>query len=151
MICAKDVEARWWRLEVAGIPQAKPRVKATRRGAYTGVYTPGGAWKAWEQALFLGCGGAPTPAHDGPVSLRIVYRMPRPKSMPAHLRAEGIFCWRKPDVDNLEKLALDVLKRRGWFTDDGRVAEVYQKKVYSDRPGIEITVRHLQEGDGVNG
>ena len=145
-VCGVDTSRpRTFQFFVPGIPAPDPRVKAFSRGRHAGVYKPKGAWQEWAKRVALMTGAAPKPAHDGPVRMSIEYRMPRPKSLPKKF-ADGSYCWRKPDVDNMEKLVLDVLKKRGWFTDDGRVADVAHRKVYSSKPGMAVVIELLDEG-----
>ena len=131
---------------VEGLPEPQPRVKAFVKGAHASVYTPKGPWQAWAQRVYLCSGGAPQPPHDGPVRLDITYRMPMPASMPKRLQIDGSLCWRKPDIDNLTKLVMDQLQARGWYTDDGRVAILFERKVYSRMPGMHITITQLESG-----
>jgi len=122
-----------------------PRVKHYSRGKFGGVYTPKGKWQGWAQSIATACRPIQIEPHDGPVRMVIEYRMPRPKSLSSKIHDKA-YCWRKPDIDNMEKLVLDVLKKIGWFTDDGRVSEVHQRKVYSVEPGMFIGIELLDEG-----
>lgn len=125
---------------VAGIPRPMPRVKATSRGKFVRIYTPPGPWEAWKANVYHSSGKPPAPAHDGPVEIELEYQMPFPQSFPKSKRIPGTYCKRLPDIDNLEKLILDSLKSRGWFTDDGRVCAVKHRKVYSETPGVHVTI-----------
>lgn len=139
-------EPEWtFRFFVPGIPQPQPRVKFANLGKFSRAYTPCGAWSAWKRAIEQDCRPAPAKPHDGPVDMDIEYRMPKPKALAKKL-VDGMLCWRKPDMDNMEKLVLDALKNAGWFYDDGRVASVSHRKVYHDQPGVFISITLLDEG-----
>jgi Holliday junction resolvase RusA-like endonuclease len=83
----------------------------------------------------------------GPVSVRLTFRLPRPKGhfgknglrASAPLRPTGA----TKDVDKLCRAALDALTGAGVWRDDGQVVHLVADKVYSDRPGVSITVEHL--------
>ena len=131
-----------------GEPIAQPRVKATRRGNFTGVYTPKTAdeWKARVRSAFL-C-HRDGYFHDGPIALTLAFAMPRPR---AHLGRSGVKItapnWHtvKPDADNLTKAVKDALTNAGAWKDDSRVAKLYVTKRYC-LPGYEgclITISEI--------
>lgn len=135
-----------------GIPKAQPRVKACRRGGFTGVYTPGTAdeWKGIiREAASKSWSGNQL---VGPVDVRILFFMPRPKG---HFRNNGTLKatapgWveSKPDLDNLEKAVLDALTNLGVWRDDSQVCAVSKWKVYGAagaRAGLECYVRECSE------
>lgn len=109
------------------------------------MYNPKGPWSEWKARVIAKLGAAPKPTHDGPVLLDIEYSMPRPKSLPKRI-PDGAFCWRKPDIDNMEKLIMDALVKAGWFTDDGRVVAVNQRKTYSEVPGVMLSITMMVPG-----
>lgn len=86
----------------------------------------------------------PRPAWDGPVRLFIAYALPLPRSYPNAMA--GAYCFRKPDQDNLEKLVVDALTSRGWWSDDGRVCHTEHLKFYSSEPGLAVEVKFLARG-----
>jgi len=74
----------------------------------------------------------------GPVSVEVVFRMPRPKS---HYRADGrlketapLWTWKRPDIDKLLRAVLDGMTDAGVWTDDSQVVGVQAAKYYSDGP-----------------
>jgi Holliday junction resolvase RusA-like endonuclease len=108
--------------------------------------------KPWRQdvseaALRARNGAAPL---DGPLVLRLVFTMPKPKSAPKSRRT---FPDRKPDIDKLQRSVLDALVSAGAIADDARVVEVTRlAKVFPNEdpealeaPGVrvEISVRSL--------
>lgn len=137
--------ARTFVFTVPGVPEPMPRPRARAFGRHASVYNPEGRWRGWSHRVFLSCSPPPRLPHDGPVRMKIDYYMPRPDSLPKRFD-DGCYCWRKPDQDNMEKLILDALKRRGWFTDDGRVCDMHHRKVYSKQPGVRIEISLLDEG-----
>lgn len=79
----------------------------------------------------------------GPVSLDIVFCLPRPKSAKKDARPD-----KKPDIDKLQRSTFDALKTAGVFEDDSRVVNVSAKKRYAGDanalgiPGAMIFVEH---------
>jgi Holliday junction resolvase RusA-like endonuclease len=126
-------------LFIAGLPKGQPRPKACIRGRHAGVYDPGTAddWKmivrhevrkAWNGVVI-----------DGPVSLSLVFYMPRPKS---HYGRSGIkdsapiYHIGRPDADNLAKAVMDALSNLNVWEDDSAVCSLTVHKLYS-KPGSQ--------------
>ena len=131
---------------VAGTPKGQPRVKAFRRGAHAGVYTPGtaDAWKSAVRSDAMRNASERGPL-AGPVAVRLDFVMPRPK---AHSTKRGLRPdaprWHasKPDADNLAKAVLDALGDLGtYWKDDAQVADLCITKRYGERIGCTITIR----------
>lgn len=92
-------------------------------------------------------------------ALLLPHRPPAPFSGPVSFEAVWTFPWRRserksdvaagvplphasrPDLDNLEKLLLDVMTRLRFWEDDSLVAEKRTAKFRGPRPGIGIRVR----------
>ena len=114
--------------------------------------------KPWRQdvkaaAIEARKGAAPL---DGPLRVRMVFTLPKPKSAPKRRRT---YPDRKPDLDKLCRSTLDSLVESGVIADDARVIELTLLKVFPceheeslEIPGVVITVRTLdastQEGHG---
>lgn len=83
---------------------------------------------------------------DGPVSVDLMFRMPRPKTV----RRDYPTGAREGDVDKLARAVLDALTTAQVFVDDSRVVRVVADQVYSDpeydKPGVTVWVRPLIEG-----
>lgn len=79
----------------------------------------------------------------GPVSFEAVWTFPWRKSERKSAVAAGVPLPHasRPDLDNLEKLLLDVMTRLRFWTDDSLVAEKRTAKFRGPRPGIWIQVR----------
>jgi Holliday junction resolvase RusA-like endonuclease len=151
-------------IEVTGIPKAQPRPKAFARkfgnGKYMArVYDPGTA-EGWKGQIALAAKGVtPFPPLQGPLSVSIEFRMPRPldhyksRSKAAKLAGAALILrqpapyWHisKPDADNASKAVFDCLTTLGMWKDDSQVCEHMVTKVYADRPGATITITPLEE------
>jgi len=128
------------KITVPSLPVAQPRQRHRIAGArnrpyvqnYVATKHPVNAFKAAVQMAFsLAVNGhdqseIPT---NAPVTLRIVFWMPRPKNrvwktkpMPAEPHAK------KPDIDNLCKSVMDALHGLAW-RDDSQVCEVTASKL----------------------
>lgn len=79
-----------------------------------------------------------------PVRLKIIFRMPIPKSTSGAMKREMVngVCHhsKKPDLDNLQKFILDAMNGLV-FVDDSQIHAITAEKVYSEHPGtyIELT------------
>jgi Holliday junction resolvase RusA-like endonuclease len=74
----------------------------------------------------------------GPVRVAVVFRLPRPASLPRRV----VHHLTKPDVDKLARLVLDGM-RGVIYADDRAVVELRARKVYAPQaspPGADITV-----------
>ena len=76
---------------------------------------------------------------NGPVHMSIRFFMPKPKSF-----KRKIVYWHhiKPDIDNLQKMLLDILNGIV-FNDDSCVSSINCIKVYDDKPRTEFTIQQL--------
>ena len=81
-----------------------------------------------------------TPIDSKPVGLCVTWLFPYPKSAKKH--KPGFERWKitRPDTDNLNKLLKDVMTDMGFWKDDSLISIEVIAKVYSDEPGIEISV-----------
>ncbi|HHY74060.1 MAG TPA: RusA family crossover junction endodeoxyribonuclease [Bacillus bacterium] len=81
----------------------------------------------------------------GALDVHIVFSMPIPKSWSNKRKCEvvGRYHTKKPDTDNLVKGVFDSLNKIAW-EDDNQVAKVTAVKIYSEHPGIDVTVRELK-------
>ena len=80
------------------------------------------------------------PIAGRPVGLCVTWLFPYPKSAKKH--QPGFERWKitRPDTDNLNKMLKDVMTDMGFWVDDALISVEIIAKVYSDEPGIEITV-----------
>lgn len=128
------------RFEVVGLPLAQGRARArvviSKTGKpYPAFYDPPASadWKRTVQAQALA--HRPRALNQGPLYLSLVFRLPRPKSLPKRLTQHT----RKPDVDNLTKSVLDAL-RKVIYRDDAQIVSLVANKVYGHTPGVSIHI-----------
>ena len=110
------------------IPKGRPRV--TRSGH---VYTPQRT-REYESTIREAWQGEPI---AGPVRATITAVMRIPKTK----KAVGMPT-RRPDLDNVVKIALDGLNGRA-YVDDAQVVEIVARKLYGGEPGLEIEVEGI--------
>jgi Holliday junction resolvase RusA-like endonuclease len=133
-----------------GIPKPQPRPRAFARNGMARVYDPGTA-EGWKSAIAVAAKEVlPDKPLAGPIGLRIVFLLPRPKS---HYRANGnlrdqfrtICHAQKPDLDNLAKAVMDCLSTIGMWKDDAQVCKLDLMKWWdcSKQCGANITVEEL--------
>jgi len=129
---------------IAGLPVAKARPRATRRGL---VYTPAHIRKYEAHGRL-----AAQIAMDGrppitvPVRAEITVDLPVPTSWSAKRQAAAlrgeIKPTGRPDTDNYAKAALDAVSAIV-VTDDRLVVELFAIKRYATAPGLTITIAAL--------
>lgn len=133
---------------VPGEPVAKGRARASSVQGHIRMHTPQKtvnyesmvAWVA-QQAM-----AGKTPL-TGPVMLSVYAVFQPPKSWSKKLQKLNLetpqFVVKKPDFDNLLKALCDGMNGVVWV-DDSQVAAIGQcRKVYGDRPRVEVTVGSL--------
>lgn len=76
---------------------------------------------------------------DVPVSVRITFLMPRPKTVKRHMPTVP------PDIDKLCRAVLDALTDVGVWVDDSQVVDLGANKIYASgiHIGAHITVEEL--------
>ena len=86
----------------------------------------------------------PMPHLDTPITVRVVFLLPRPKSVSLASRPWPTVA---PDVDKLARCLLDALTDSGLIKDDSRVIHLDAHKHYADPPhrkaGADITIHTL--------
>ncbi len=136
-------------LRIPTIPIAQPRqrttIRTTRDGKiFTGNYTPANhpvrQFKADVRAAVSRVLSAPL---EGPVALRVVFVLPRPKRLIWKRREmPRVPHTSRPDLDNLVKSTKDALNGLAW-RDDSQVVELSAGKCYAsgnELPGVEIAI-----------
>lgn len=119
----------------------QPAPKGSKRHLGKGVMVESSkAAKPWHEAVKHAAldvlakpwhaGGFPL---DGPVSVELVFTVPKPKSAP---KRRVTWPTRKPDLDKLVRNSLDPLREVGVYRDDAQVVEVTATKVYP-REGVD--------------
>lgn len=112
-------------------------------------------WQAaigWSARASLRGLGVPFPT--GPVSMAVVFYLPRPKTLLTKRKAPlAIPHVKKPDVDKNLRAAFDALSGIVW-TDDSQVTDVIARKRYcaaGEIPRAVIRVRAADVGGGLYG
>lgn len=94
-----------------------------------------GGLKRWMQFIAWTARASRVEALEGPVSMRLIFHMRRPKSVK---RARPTV---NPDVDKLARAVLDALEGVA-YRNDGQVVELQLAKYYATgAPGVEIAIR----------
>ena len=142
--------------DVVGIPKAQPRHQAFAKviskpgqkpKAIARVYQKNTAewWKS--QVVLAGRDWRPVHPIEGPVFMRVVFWMPRPKRLLRPKDPDGaIWHTAKPDRDNLMKALKDALTLDGWWLDDSQVCAGPVFKVYHAKggaPGASISIQAI--------
>ena len=88
---------------------------------------------------------APTSPMEGPVGVRFVFVLARPKAFGRKSDPDGrVRCWRRPDDDNLQKPLRDSLD--GFWLDDAQICQCQTEKWYAakgEEPSIECEIYPL--------
>ena len=131
------------RIVVSGTPIAKKRPRFVRRGKFVGTYNP----QETEEGRFLLMAKEQIPGPlEGPLKVRCLFYMPRPKSHFGTGKNAGSLKPNAPkhhtgryDVDNMMKFCLDALNGVAW-KDDGQIWALSGFKTYAEIPRTEIEV-----------
>jgi len=83
---------------------------------------------------------------EGAIAATVDIRHPIPVSWSKKRKIErlGKYVTSKPDVDNICKFALDVLNKIAYH-DDAQISSLITQKIYSDNPGVTITLEPINE------
>jgi len=128
---------------VPGEPVAKGRPRFSTRGGKTRTYTPTKTAEAeWSIRLYAVAAFGNQEVFDGPVRVRLVFVLRRPKSVSAKKRPWPSV---KPDVDNLAKTVLDALSAAVAWIDDSLVCILEVEKMYASLEEEPRTVIHIEE------
>lgn len=134
---------------VFGVPQPKGSAKAFVPKGWTRaiVTSDNPKHKGWQQLVAEAASRALQDTtdtgvmFDGPVELRVVFFLPRPKSLKKGVTAH----LKKPDLDKLCRSVKDALNRVVW-RDDSQVVALLARKVYAappDSPRADILVARV--------
>lgn len=137
---------------VPGEAKGQPRPRAFARpmggGKFSARIYDAGTAEGWKGQIALAAKPhLPATPISGPVSVRVVFNLPRPK---AHFRSNGelkngspFWHTKKCDLDNFCKAVFDALTQIGMWVDDCQVCELTTKKTYAANPGAAIEVMEL--------
>ncbi len=122
---------------VHGTPIPQGSKSATVRGGVAVMFEDNKKTDAWRRTVARAGREAMNGALplDGPLEVRITFRMPRGKTVKRVLPSV------KPDVDKLVRAVFDSLTAAAVIADDARVIDLHARKVYAETPGADITVR----------
>ena len=84
------------------------------------------------------------PIMDKPIRLNVIWMFPYPKSARKHKPGYDRNKITRPDTDNLNKMLKDVMTDMGFWKDDALISMEHIWKVYSDEPGICISVNVME-------
>ena len=87
------------------------------------------------------------PIADIGIMFFVSWLFPYPKSAKKHQYGFNRYKITRPDTDNLNKLLKDVMTDMGFWKDDALICIEYISKLYSDEPGIVITIDNIQHLD----
>lgn len=115
-------------------PKTTKQVSGRRKGDPAAVKLAAAFWKAIARKH------APDKPMDGPVrlDLAITWEGEFDKPRPWH---------RKPDGDNIEKLAWDAMAKAGWFHDDAQIADHRTRKFSGATTGVAVMCGTINEED----
>jgi Holliday junction resolvase RusA-like endonuclease len=137
--------------QVEGDPKGKGRPRFSRVGNFTKVYTDKQtlSYEAMIATFAKQAMGASEPLKT-PVSVFLHVRLPIPQSY-SKKRKEGCLSGlempcKKPDIDNIAKTYLDAMNEV-IFVDDTQVVELHVKKVYAEKPGVDVMVMERTAND----
>jgi Holliday junction resolvase RusA-like endonuclease len=131
------------RVRIYGTPVPWARARAKSIGPGIRFFESAGNvdWKRTviAQTLAVWDRGGPAPKLlAGPLSVRMIFYLPRPKSAPKRV----VHHLTKPDVSNLVKIVEDALNGVVWY-DDKQIVRLVAEKMFDERPGVELEVQEL--------
>jgi len=136
-------------LTVLGEPKAQARHRhfQMKGVAHVQTYDPSKGKKGTFASILQE--SAPETPMEGSIWLDLIFYMPRPKGhygsgKNANVLKASAPEWHtgKPDIDNLVKFVQDSLNKIYW-RDDSIICQVSAKKLYSEKPRTEITIKSL--------
>jgi len=137
-------------------PTGQMRPRFSSQGKFKRAYKAEKQERREVNALFYIQDIAPPKPLSGPLSVRVLYYMPRPKShygtgknstvLKKNAPLYHVF---KPDIDNLNKFVYDILNKLIWL-DDSQVCIETSEKIYSVNPRTEVYIEVLNNGEAKN-
>ena len=137
-------------IKVSGTPapQGSQRAFVHRHTGRAVVVESSAKVRPWRAAITAACKAERVPHHEGPVTVSVIFYMPRPRS---HHRADGVTLRPtapvspsvRPDLDKLLRSTLDGLTDAGVIEDDARIVSISARKIYAvppEPPGALITI-----------
>jgi Holliday junction resolvase RusA-like endonuclease len=128
---------------IPGVPRTRSAKKTTVRGGKPFSYTPeNSAEQEWfSVSRQVAHQNAPEKLLDGPLGQRLTFMLgEKPKSW----KKRDTKPFKKPDLDNLEKLLNDALEKV-IFVNDSRIVEKYVAKKFGHPPGVHVEVWEITD------
>lgn len=122
------------------LPVAKGRPRFAKRGNFVATYTPAKTLTFEKIVAVHGRTHIAKPLECA-IRLDLVFAMPIPASTSKKRAIELLNSphTKRPDLDNLQKGVLDGLNGIAWL-DDSQIYSIIASKIYSDSPGIAVTI-----------
>jgi Holliday junction resolvase RusA-like endonuclease len=137
-----------------GTPRPQPRPRISQRGGHV-VSTGSKVAKLWRAYVERECRAAvgrldiEPPLYRGPVRVTLLFVFKRPTvsraANPKRHRELAAGAQPVADVDNLAKLAMDVMERCGVFGNDRRVVELLSQKAWGVEPSMSVLVEPVED------
>lgn len=140
------------------VPKGRPRARVVtkfdptkRRNVHVPqMYTPPETIAAEQAFSHMARPHRPRKPLAGPLRIDFVFVLPIPASWPARDKAAAVSGAKlptgKPDLDNLEKLALDAMNGV-FYLDDSQRCAGDSRKIYGLDPRTEVRIVPIIEGD----
>lgn len=123
----------------APVPLMRPRFSIRNRSAYD----PQAHIKEAAQQILRFQHHSPCPFEE-PITVKISFFMPIPKSTPKSKNLNNTPHSKRPDIDNLIKFVLDCCNNLV-FKDDSIVFVITAAKLYSEDPRTELEILTLED------
>lgn len=136
---------------VPGKPKGKGRPRLTTIGGHAHAYTPKTTAEYEEQILtaFIDKYGDFRYSEHEYLKMSVIAAMPIPSSFNKKEKQQALEQTLRPatrtsDLDNIVKSAMDGLQGDGKpIPDDKQIVEIFAVKIYSDEPGLTITIEKI--------
>ncbi len=143
---AVDWEATYWHsaasrrvsFEVSGLPVPQGSMRAFVVKGRPVITSSSRGLAQWRQIISLRAQEVASDILEGPVSIRLEFRLPKPKSAPKKKR---IYATKRPDLDKLVRSVLDSITHV-LIRDDSQVVEITAIKDYGP-PGVTVTLTEI--------
>ena len=133
------------RIVVRGIPAAQGSKRHVGGGRIVEMSRAVGPWREAVRAETQRAMTEPIirPPYDGPVSVVVLFSLPRPASLPKKVRHPA----KRPDLDKLLRAVLDGLTAGGAWKDDSQVIRLSSWKQFAgdEGPGCQIGIDEMEE------
>jgi len=139
-----------WQLVAYGTPAPQGSKRHVGGGVMVESSKKLRPWREDVKQAGLAAREAGAPCLDGPVAVRMVFTLPRPKSAPKRRRHPD----RTPDLSKLCRAVEDAITDAGLWADDARVVDYFRlAKVWSGydeeslpMPGVLVLAREVTDG-----